>query len=394
MTSLSSTGFRKNSNPNRPNPICNFLCYNHLKLLEQEVLLYQRVAEGLLQGLKLDNFLKLVLRLVCQKLKFRRAGIYLLDADAKQIRLALGISGKGNFQRNRDKLPIKPKHSRKPSPIADLINGCHKYYLNNNIPNRLSKFLGHQEEVFNCALVPLQGSRGKTIGLLAVDNLNVYRPITRNDMTSLLHLGIQVGLAIETLREHDSMVNLSMTDSLTGLYNRRYFDHALSQEIKRCQRYERAFSLLLIDIDRFKRINDTYGHNAGDNILRQVAVLLKSNLRGLEVVTRIGGDEFAVILPETPPHNLSVVVKRLLHEMRTAKPEIQTIPKRKEKITFSIGQATFKGGNTNTHGMIRLADKSLYQAKHNGRNQVGNLRLVLNKTKPRSGYIRRISNEN
>jgi diguanylate cyclase (GGDEF)-like protein len=199
-------------------------------------------------------------------------------------------------------------------------------------------------------------------------------------VASLLNYGTQVGLAIQSLETHEKILQQSLTDPLTGLYNRRFFEQELDHEIKRCQRYGRAFTLLLADIDYFKKINDTYGHDAGDEILKQVGYLIKSNLRGLDIVARVGGEEFAIILPETPPNSISIVTRRLMKAMRNCKPSFLPMSQDHHPITFSLGVASYRRGLATPKIMFKLVDESLYEAKRGGRNRVGNFRIFSKKT--------------
>jgi len=336
--------------------------------------MYQRIVEGMRSELKFENLLKLFVLSARKGLGFKRAGVFLLEDDGKHAYLAMGTSVKGTFEKNKDRIPIVPRRGE--NPISDVTNGYLKYFLTNNLRRRITQRNKYRVLVFNNAVVPLEVGKGRIIGCLAVDNLFKNRPITKSDVSSLMNYATQIGLAIESFRAHQRMLNLTLTDFMTGLYNRRYYDQALSQEIKRCQRYGRSFSLLLVDIDRFKRINDTYGHPAGDEIIRQIAFILRASLRSLDLVARVGGEEFAVILPETPPQNLSVVVKRLLREVSGANPAVSAMAEKGENVTVSIGLATYKSGNTNALAMMKLADKSLYQAKQSGRNRGGDLKMI------------------
>ncbi|HVZ81829.1 MAG TPA: sensor domain-containing diguanylate cyclase [bacterium] len=339
------------------------------KMLSQEILVYQRIMEGMRKGLKFDSLLKLFVKGAQKGLGFKRSGIFLVEPDGKHATLAMGVSARGTFERNKDRIRITPERHK--VPISDIVNGYQGYFLSNNIPGRIPKTTSYRVQVLNNAVVPIQVGKGRIIGVLAVDNLFQNKPITLGDVHGLMNYATQVGLAIESFRAHQKAVGLSMTDPMTGLYNRRYFDQALDQEIKRCRRYGRAFSLLLLDIDHFKRINDTYGHGAGDEVIRQVAGLIRRNLRGLDVVARVGGEEFAVILPETPPQNLNTVVQRLLREMRAAKPVPAAMAQKRGRVTFSIGVGIYKGGEAGPAKLMKAADKSLYQAKGQGRDRCG-----------------------
>jgi diguanylate cyclase (GGDEF)-like protein len=333
--------------------------------------MYQKVMEGMRRGLKFESLLKLIIQSVCKGLGFKRAGIFLVEPDGKHVRLALGIGKNGTYEKNKDRIAINLRKGA--AHFSDVMNGYKKFFYSNNIPDRFTGKDKFRIFVYNNALVPLQLGQEKAIGALAVDNLDQNRPITKTDVASLLNYATQVGLAIESFRIHEQVVSLSFTDPMTGLYNRRFFDRALAQELNRCQRYFRSFSLLMVDIDRFKRVNDTYGHDVGDEIIRQVAELLRNDLRSLDVLARVGGEEFAVILPETPPQNLSIVVNRLLRDMRQAKPAVKEMELKKERITISIGLSTYRGGSVTPAMLVKMADKSLYRAKRGGRDRSGPL---------------------
>jgi len=339
------------------------------KLQAQEILMYQKILEGIRGGLKFNSFLKLIVNSVRKGLGFKRAGVFLMEPDGKSVRLILGIDKKGRFEANKEKIPINTAPGV--NHFADVINGHKKFFYSNDIPHRISKKDKFRVPVYNNAVVPLQFGEQKIIGAIAVDNLNIDRPITKSDVVSLMNYATQVGLAIESFQSHQRMLSLSFTDSMTGLYNRRFFDKTLAQEVNRCQRYNRHCSLMLIDIDHFKRVNDTYGHDAGDEIIQQVAGILQKNVRGLDVVSRIGGEEFAIILPETPPNNVNVVVERLLREFRHTKPIVKIMAAKKEAITVSLGVAIYRGGSVSPQSLFKLADKSLYRAKRTGRDKSG-----------------------
>jgi diguanylate cyclase (GGDEF)-like protein len=344
------------------------------RLLNHENFMFQRILEGMRKGIKFDSLLKLIIHSVCRGLGFKRAGIFLVETDEKNVFLALGVGPKGNLERNKDRFPL----SSPPGTviICDVITGRKKYFFSNNIPQRVPKRYVYRVPVFNNAVVPIQVGKGRIIGALAVDNLHQNRPITMSDVSSLMNYSTQVGLAIESFRIHERMVSLSLTDSLTGLYNRRFFDQALGQEIKRCHRYRRTFSLLLIDIDHFKNINDTYGHDNGDLALKQIAGILRNNVRTLDMVARIGGEEFAVLLPETPPNNISAVTRRLMKLVRNMKLVFPSANLTQRKTTISIGVAGFRRGEFTLTQVIKAADESLYQAKRRGRNRVGSIKIL------------------
>jgi diguanylate cyclase (GGDEF)-like protein len=169
----------------------------------------------------------------------------------------------------------------------------------------------------------------------------------------------------------------SFSDHLTGLYNRRYFQHHLQLELERERRYGEPVSLMMIDLDHFKRVNDRYGHPAGDALLRAAAGVLTLELRRLDVCARWGGEEFAVIMPKTDAEGGAVVAHRVLRAIRS-KLAIQAAPlhapgaaRESVRVTASMGFATYPcPGVEGEDALLRSADRALYQAKASGRDRV------------------------
>ncbi|APT75202.1 hypothetical protein XO10_01490 [Marinitoga sp. 1135] len=157
--------------------------------------------------------------------------------------------------------------------------------------------------------------------------------------------------------------NLSERDKLTNLYNRLKFDKVISQEIEYAKRYNRIFSLVLCDIDYFKNINDTYGHNFGDEVLVAFSKLLIQNLRKIDYVFRWGGDEFIILLPETNKFEAHKVAEKLKRKI------LQDKFLKKINLTASFGVEEYKKG-LSIDEVIELADKALYKSKENGRNMI------------------------
>lgn len=158
---------------------------------------------------------------------------------------------------------------------------------------------------------------------------------------------------------------LATTDELTGLNNRRHFEQLFLTEIDRSKRYEHPLSLLMLDIDHFKQINDTYGHIVGDEALKEVAHTLNRSLRATDISARLGGEEFCVLLPETNELEARQVAERILEEIRKLEvaADSETV-----KLTISIGGIT-RTSDFHYLEMLQSADQALYQAKHNGRDQ-------------------------
>ncbi len=176
------------------------------------------------------------------------------------------------------------------------------------------------------------------------------------------------GMAIKLEQSQQALHELATIDGLTGVYNRREFNRYLHNEIEKMNREQGSLSLLMVDIDHFKKLNDTYGHQSGDDALRQVSALLKREMRPGDIVARYGGEEFAVILPRTISLDAVMVAERLCRTIAAQDIHIQN--GRSIKVTASLGCATFPKHADSEEGLMSKADAALYRAKESGRNQV------------------------
>jgi diguanylate cyclase (GGDEF)-like protein len=170
-----------------------------------------------------------------------------------------------------------------------------------------------------------------------------------------------------TLKADETLIRLASYDALTGLRNRGVFNLELKREFDRARRYGREMSLLMFDIDHFKKFNDTYGHQAGDRVLREIGELMSMNCRSNDVAARYGGEEFAIILPETPMENALIKAERLrkvvvCHPFATEGTALS--------VTISLGLAMVEAWMQKPEDLIEAADRALYKAKQGGRNQV------------------------
>ncbi len=174
---------------------------------------------------------------------------------------------------------------------------------------------------------------------------------------------------IELQKTKEKLRQLSITDGLTGLYNYRYFKEQLMQELNRARRHNLSVSLIMMDIDHFKYYNDTNGHPAGDLVIKNIAGLLKENIRNIDVAARYGGEEFALVLTETNKESAGIVaekIRKLIKDYSFDREESQPIG----KITISTGVATFPADAQDFKSLVNMADKRLYRAKQAGRNVV------------------------
>jgi diguanylate cyclase (GGDEF)-like protein len=161
----------------------------------------------------------------------------------------------------------------------------------------------------------------------------------------------------------------SVTDSLTGLYNRHYFNNSLRRETKRAHRYGLTFSLVMLDLDDFKGINDRFGHLVGDDALAACSVVIRESIREIDVPCRYGGEEFALILPETSRSGAYIVSERIRADMETL---FHSTPIRGNRLNLSIsgGVAIFPIDSSSEEGLVAMADRALYRSKQEGKNQI------------------------
>lgn len=165
---------------------------------------------------------------------------------------------------------------------------------------------------------------------------------------------------------HEEIYRMTIIDGLTQTFNRRYFDECLHNEVIRCNRYRRPLSLVMLDVDHFKKVNDSHGHVAGDRVLQELARRVRTNVREVEIFARYGGEEFALLLPETPSERAITLSERLRCLISGTPFDLEGTG---VHITISLGVATTVQ-ETTPEALIKVADDHLYKAKHAGRDKV------------------------
>jgi two-component system, cell cycle response regulator len=208
--------------------------------------------------------------------------------------------------------------------------------------------------------------RGLEIGV----NDYLMRPIDKNELLARARTQVRKRRYTERLRDNVQMsIEMAITDALTGLFNRRYMESHLGTLIEQAIARGKPLTALVIDIDYFKSINDTHGHDAGDDVLREFALRIKRSIRGIDLACRYGGEEFVVVMPETDMAVAAMVAERLRRRIAADPFAIQqgarTVP-----VTISIGIAALRGKDDNAAGLVKRADQALYRAKRDGRNRV------------------------
>ena len=215
--------------------------------------------------------------------------------------------------------------------------------------------------------VPLR--RGdRTIGVLALYGREVPEPFGEREAATLASLAGQASIGIENVLLHEEARRLSITDGLTGVWNRRYLEMVLRKEVERAQRFGRPLSVLMIDLDHFKEVNDRWGHLAGDEVLVQVVSRITESVRGhIDILSRYGGEEFVAVLPETSADGAWIVAEKI----RSVVGETPVDAGRRElHVTVSVGVSSFPHAGATAEGLLASADEAMYRAKQAGRNRV------------------------
>ncbi|KAA3512150.1 PleD family two-component system response regulator [Agrobacterium rosae] len=265
-------------------------------------------------------------------------------------------------------------------PAAALFEAAENEYemviVNSNFDNfdplRLCSQLRSLERTrfLPLLLVTEQGDEAMIVRALELGvNDYIVRPIDPNELVARTLTQIKRKRFNNRLRENlDQTMELAVIDALTGLNNRRYLDNHLKILFNRAVARERSLSVCITDIDRFKQVNDTYGHDAGDEVLREFATRLRSTVRGADLACRYGGEEFVVVMPDTSVEMASAVAERL-RSIIEDKPFVLRSG-RELHLTASLGIATNTGSVETPEQLMRQADRAMYEAKSSGRNRV------------------------
>jgi diguanylate cyclase (GGDEF)-like protein len=236
----------------------------------------------------------------------------------------------------------------------------------------INSFTGHHDYVplspssRSLIIVPMT-SHGQINGVLLAE-ANAVEFFNARDLQMLSAVARSAGLALENAELHRKTEELTIIDELTGIYNYRYFVQKLKEEKRRALRYDLPLSLIMVDIDWFKKLNDSYGHEIGNEVLRQLANVIRRCIRDVDIFCRYGGEEFVIILPQTPKSEASHIGERIRSQVEQE--IINTGNGNKVKITVSVGVSSFPENGKSHEELVSIADQALYRAKGDGRNLV------------------------
>lgn len=317
----------------------------------------QEVSKNIVSILDMDDLLKQIVNSIYYTFGYYTS-ILLLDEESKEL-VVKSSSGP------TIKFPIRRRVKISEEGITGWVAKTGEPLLVGDVSKEPRYLLVEELADTRSELaVPIK-IKDKVIGVLDIQSVEL-NAFDESDLATFTTLAEMIAIAIENASLYKESKQLAITDDLTGLYNTRYFYTALEKEIERSQDLDHPFSIIIFDIDDFKKYNDTYGHLAGDQLLEELARLMIEKCRSTDIIARYGGEEFVIILPETEYDGAVLVAERLRKSVKKHSFKINKKEK-KGKVTISLGIATYPEDATDVKDLINAADINLYGEKRIGK---------------------------
>ena len=367
-----------------------------------ELAILYEISNAMRTTLKLDEILYIILTGVTAHagLGFNRAVLFLVNEKDNLVEGKMGIGPEDGVEANRiwkqieqEKMDLEDLISAYKVakniletgfnrqlrtlrfPLSDknqnllalvVLEGMPLHLNRETLQNYRQSPLISMLEAEELVLVPLK-AKDKVNGIIVADNFINKKPISKDDLRMLIMLANQAGLAIENSQLYEKTVMRAHSDSLTELWNHGYFQYLLYSELEKAKAINAGLSLILLDIDDFKVYNDKLGHQAGDSILKDLALLLKNQSRKMDQVCRYGGEEFTIILPQADKNEAFMIAERLRQDIvKSHFVHEEILPQ--NRLTVSIGISSYPADGTTPSELIHSCDKALYLAKQKGKN--------------------------
>lgn len=330
-----------------------------------------RISSAISNTLELEPILQTAVEEVGRALNARRAALVLWQ-EGTSLPEGISVYERAEEKPSDPMLAVDTVTSYVEPPVLPVVERAHREVVDKAPPSFSpqdtfeSASLGGAVEVPGSLEIPLT-YRNSIIGVLVVEDDTPNRDWEDEEMLMVKTVSDQLAVAISHARLFRQVQTQAMTDALTGLYNHRYFQERLDREIKLADRNNQSLSLILLDLDHLKRINDTHGHRAGDAALCHVARIMQSNVRDIDICARYGGEEFVIILPQCEREHAFNVAERV-REAIALKPAPRVGP-----VTASIGVATYPTPAMSKEDLVEMSDRAMYLAKGAGRNRVRTL---------------------
>lgn len=333
--------------------------------LAREVSTLLEIAKSVGSALDSEDLFNIILDKSTEFLKAEQGSLMLFDEDRRELTVK---AMKGLNKKIVELLKIRPGEGISGKVLA---TGIPLVVSDIESDERIVREKRPRYKTKSFISIPLK-LNGRTMGVLNIADKITGEVFKEEDLHLLISIGAYASVAIERSKFYhktEELKKISITDSLTGLLNRRYFQERMSEEIERSRRHHLPLSLIMMDIDNFKSVNDTYGHLVGDEALKITARAIRNCIRTIDVPARYGGEEFTVILPQTAKSDATVIAERICSEVgRLDFPFEQAA--RKLSFSMSLGLATFPDDAEGLDDLVRNTDIALYQAKAQGKNQV------------------------
>jgi len=305
--------------------------------------------------------LDMTMRSVRQDFGYDRVYFLGLDSGQRSLKvLNVSDSGKGTWARG-----IEIEIRAEPSVVLDCLRGKVPALLSDR--SRVEGEILTRFRVREMGIIPVV-CHNTIIGILGVDNITSARPLDQEDLLTLTTITSELGLALENARRFNEVQALAYHDALTGIHNRAYLNNVLSDCFKRASEQKISMAVGMVDVDFFKKFNDTYGHLHGDSVLKLLASTMKKFSRPTDQIGRFGGEEFMFVLEGATPQEAYYFAERLRKEVEAlGRVLVKRFPER--ALTISLGVASFQPGMQTVSELVKKADEALYQAKAAGRNR-------------------------